>query len=87
MLPDIKVTPNSDNKWTLIERHRRRGSSKDCYSSKEAHQSSVLHRSNANKYKIPTERIDFIRFLEHADWSHEQISNVLTMTGTPVSHE
>lgn len=48
---------------------------------------SLNKRRAARKYRIPQERVDFIRLLLEADWSPEQISNVLTKVGAAVSHE
>lgn len=48
---------------------------------------SIKKRITARKYRLPPERVDFIRFLLEADWSPEQISNVLTKAGAAVSHE
>ncbi|CAM4458749.1 IS30 family transposase [Vibrio agarivorans] len=48
---------------------------------------SNTRRRAALKYRIPRERVDFIRLLLEADWSPEQISSVLTKAGAAVSHE
>lgn len=41
----------------------------------------------ASKYRIPDERIEFIRLLLCADWSPEQIANELTKAEASVSHK
>lgn len=48
---------------------------------------SLKKRTLARKYRIPQERVDFIRLLLEADWSPEQISSVLTKVGAAVSYE
>ncbi len=57
------------------------------YCPKHAHASSVSRRKAARKYRVPVERIEFIRLLLTVDWSPEQIANVLTKAGASVSHE
>lgn len=57
------------------------------YCPKLAHSRAMYRRQRASKYTIPTDREEFIRLLIEADWSPEQISNVLTRAGAPVSHE
>ncbi|MEZ9847683.1 IS30 family transposase, partial [Vibrio breoganii] len=57
------------------------------YLPEKAHQLSVAKRQQADKYRIPQQRVDFIEFLLTNDWSPEQISNVLTRAGAKVSHE
>ncbi len=45
---------------------------------------STKKRKTARKYRIPKERVDFIRLLLETDWSPEQISNVLTKVGAAI---
>tara|TARA_B100001964_G_C13708829_1_gene369358 strand:+ start:72 stop:461 length:390 start_codon:yes stop_codon:yes gene_type:complete len=52
-----------------------------------ADKAGLARRRNATKYKIPPERVEFIRLLIEHDWSPEQISGVLKTSGMPVSHE
>lgn len=72
---------------STVYRELKRGGNKNKYCPKDAHARSVRKRRDARKYKIPQERIEFIRLLLETDWSPEQISNVLTRAGSPVSHE
>ena len=52
-----------------------------------AHRACLERRKNSAKYTIPPERVEFIRLLIEHDWGPEQISNVLTASEMPVSHE
>ncbi|HIF9341168.1 TPA: IS30 family transposase [Photobacterium damselae] len=70
-----------------IYRELKRNQSCNHYCPRYAHLSSISRRKAASKYRIPTERIEFIRLLLCADWSPEQIANVLTKAGASVSHE
>ena len=47
----------------------------------KASASSVSRRIAARKYRIPVERIEFVRPLLSVDWSPEQITSVLTKAG------
>ncbi|MBE3910860.1 IS30 family transposase, partial [Vibrio parahaemolyticus] len=47
------------------------------YCPKSAHASSVGRRKGARKYRIPVERVEFVRLLLSVDWSPEQIAGVL----------
>ena len=66
-----------------LQRHR----DGEIYCPKTAQSLAEGKRKSAHKYLIPPERIEFIRLLLNGDWSPEQISNVLTNAGAPVSHE
>lgn len=57
------------------------------YCPQKAHKACLDRRQQAAKYRIPSERVDFIRLLIEHDWSPEQISGVLTSSEMPVSHE
>ena len=72
---------------STVYRELKRSGRNNRYCPKEAQALSVKKRRRARKYRIPQERIEFIRFLLEADWSPEQISNVLIKAGAPVSHE
>lgn len=72
---------------STVYREIRRGSDNNQYCPKIAQALSVKTRQEARKYRIPQEHVEFIRFLLEADWSPEQISNVLTQAGAGVSHE
>jgi IS30 family transposase len=78
-----KVKCHRSTVYRELERNR----TQNQYCPKEAQTLSVKKRKEARKYQIPQERIEFIRFLLKADWSPEQISNVLTKAGARVSHE
>lgn len=70
-----------------IYRERKRHSVNGHYCPKHAQSQAQHKRKMASKYKIPPERIAFICLLLEQDWSPEQISNVLTASDAPVSHE
>lgn len=70
-----------------IYRERKRHSVNGHYCPKYAHSQAQHKRKVASKYSIPSERIAFVCLLLEHDWSPEQISNVLTAPGAPVSHE
>ncbi|WP_305422560.1 IS30 family transposase [Photobacterium leiognathi] len=57
------------------------------YCPKHAHASSVSRRKTAHKYRIPVERIEFVRLLISIDWSPEQIASVLTKAGASICQE
>lgn len=65
------------------------GSKGSHYCPSEAQVFSIKKRTSARKYRyrIPQERVDFIRLLLESDWSSEQISSVLTRVGAAVSLE
>lgn len=70
-----------------VYRELKRNQVRGQYCPKHAHTSSVCRRQAAHKYRIPVERIEFVRLLLSVDWSPEQISNVLTKAGAAISHE
>ena len=70
-----------------VYRELNRNSEKANYCPQTAHQACTDRRRQAPKYKIPSERVEFIRLLIEHDWSPEQVSEVLTASGMPVSHE
>ncbi|ELP8110014.1 IS30 family transposase [Vibrio vulnificus] len=70
-----------------VYRELNRNTEDDIYCPQQAHKKSLERKRKAAKYKIPSERIEFIRLLIEHDWSPEQISEVLTASGMPVSHE
>jgi IS30 family transposase len=70
-----------------VYRELQRNRAQDHYCPEAAHTLSVARRQSARKYRLPPERIDFIRLLLQVDWSPEQIANILTHAGVPVSHE
>ena len=72
---------------STVYRELKRGSKGSHYCPTEAQVFSTQKRTSARKYRIPKERVDFIRLLLEADWSLEQISSVLTRVGSAVSHE
>ncbi len=72
---------------STVYREVKRGSDNNQYCPKIAQALSVKMRKGARKYRIPQEQVEFIRLLLEADWSPEQISNVLTKAGARVSHE
>ena len=72
---------------STVYRELKRGCNNNRYCPSEAHALSIKKRTCARKYRIPQERVDFTRLLLEADWSPEQIANVLTNVGAAVSHE
>ncbi|MDE1327192.1 IS30 family transposase [Vibrio aestuarianus] len=72
---------------STVYRELKRGSKGSHYCPSEAQVFSIKKRTSARKYRIPQERVDFIRLLLESDWSPEQISSVLTRVGAAVSHE
>ncbi|CAE6944425.1 and there are a few more such examples along the aa-chain (ex R Arg changed with H His) [Vibrio sp. B1FLJ16] len=72
---------------STVYREIKRGRKGNIYCPNEAQLLSIKKRRTARKYRIPKERVDFIRLLLETDWSPEQISNVLTKVGAAVSHE
>ena len=70
-----------------IYRELRRNGGKENYCPRKADRACLERRKNSAKYTIPPERVEFIRLLIQPDWSPEQISNVLTASEMPVSHE
>lgn len=72
---------------STIYRELKRASHSQCYCPDKAHLRSIHLRRYSRKYRIPWQRIEFIEFLIEKDWSPEQIANVLTAIGQPVSHE
>ncbi|MEZ9897593.1 IS30 family transposase [Vibrio breoganii] len=72
---------------STVYRELKRGSKGSHYCPSEAQVFSIKKRTSARKYRIPQERVDFIRLLLESDWSPEQISRVLTRVGAAVSHE
>ena len=70
-----------------VYRELNRNSEKANYCPQTAHQACIDRRRQGPKYKIPSERVEFIRLLIEHDWSPEQVSKVLTASGMPVSHE
>ncbi|ELB2803425.1 IS30 family transposase [Vibrio alginolyticus] len=72
---------------STVYRELKRGCKGSIYCPNKAQMLSIKKRITARKYRIPQERVDFIRLLLEADWSPEQISNVLTKAGAAVSHE
>lgn len=72
---------------STVYRELKRGSKGSHYCLNEAQVLSIKKRTSARKYRIPQERIDFIRLLLEADWSPEKVSSVLTKVGAAVSHE
>jgi len=49
-------------------------------------QACTERKRKAEKYKIPSEPIEFIRLLIEHDWSPEPIPEALTISGMDVSH-
>ncbi|GAD91432.1 putative transposase [Vibrio halioticoli NBRC 102217] len=78
-----KVKCHRSTVYRELERNRKQNQ----YCPEAAQNSSVARRKAARKYRIPIERIEFIRELLGIDWSPEQIANVLTKVGACVSHE
>lgn len=78
-----KVKCHRSTVYRELERNRKHYQ----YCPKVAHSSSVARRKATRKFRIPSERIEFIRLLLSIEWSPEEIASVLTKTGTPVSHE
>ena len=72
---------------STVYRELKRGRKGNIYCPNEAQLLSIKKRRTARKYRIPKERVDFIRLLLETDWSPEQISNVLTKVGVAVSQE
>ncbi len=72
---------------STVYRELKRGRKGSHYCPSEAQAFSIKKRTSARKYRIPKERVDFIRLLLEADWSPEQISSVLNRVGAAVSHE
>ncbi len=70
-----------------VYRELKRNQTHGCYCPQIAHIHSVNRRKTARKYRIPAERIEFVRLLLRIDWSPEQISSVLTSVRACVSHE
>lgn len=70
-----------------VYRELKRNQAHGQYCPQNAHIYSVKRRKAARKYRIPAQRIKYIRFLLSIDWSPEQISSVLTSVGEAVSHE
>ncbi len=70
-----------------VYRELSRNSGKANYSPQTAHQACIEGRRQPPKYKKTSERVEFIRLLIEHDWSPEQVSEVLTASGMPVSHE
>ncbi|MGR5456087.1 IS30 family transposase [Vibrio alfacsensis] len=70
-----------------VYRELNRNTGGEIYCPQQAHETSLERKRKAAKYKIPPERIEFIRLLIEHDWSPEQISEVLAASGMPVSHE
>ncbi|MCA2019079.1 helix-turn-helix domain-containing protein [Vibrio tritonius] len=66
---------------STVYRELKRGRKGRHYCPNEAQVLSIQKRTSERKYRIPQERIDFIRFLLEADWSLELISSVLTKAG------
>ncbi len=62
---------------STVYRELKRGSKGSHYCPSEAQVFSIKKRTSARKYRIPQERVDFIRLLLESDWSPEQISSVL----------
>ncbi|WP_123015133.1 IS30 family transposase [Vibrio zhugei] len=84
-VPEIAKTVQCHR--STVYRELKRGRKGEHYCPNEAQMSSTKKRKTARKYRIPKERVDFIRLLLETDWSPEQISNVLTKIGASVSHE
>ena len=70
-----------------LSRELNRNGGQENYCPHPADKAGLARRRNAAKYKIPPERVEFIRLLIEHDWSPEQISGVLKTSGMPVSHE
>ncbi|MEZ9441216.1 IS30 family transposase, partial [Vibrio atlanticus] len=60
---------------STVYRELKRGSNGSHYWPNEAQVFSIKKRTSAHKYRIPKERVDFIRLLLESDWSPEQISS------------
>ena len=71
---------------STVYRELKRGRKGSHYCPNEAQVLSIQKRISARKYRIPQERVNFIRLLLEVDWSPEQISSVLTEAGATVSH-
>ena len=56
---------------STVYRELKRGSKGSHYCPIEAQVFSTQKRTSARKYRIPKERVDFIRLLLEADWSPE----------------
>ncbi|WP_162928485.1 helix-turn-helix domain-containing protein [Shewanella japonica] len=72
---------------STIYRELKRSGKTKCYCLDEAHIRSVHLRQSSRKYRIPRKQVEFIEYLVGKGWSPEQITNVLTAIGQPVSHE
>lgn len=72
---------------STVYREVKRHGINHAYCPKIAQELSENNRKQARKYKIPADQTAFIHLLIENDWSPEQISNVLTNAGAPVSHE
>ena len=68
-------------------RELNRNGGQENYCPHPADKAGLARRRHAAKYKIPPERVEFIRLLIEHDWSPEQISGVLKTSGMPVSQE
>ena len=78
-----KVKCHRATVYRKLKRNKTRGD----YCAHNAHAFSVCRCKAARKYRIPTERIEFVRVLLSIDWSPEQITNILTILDAQVSHE
>lgn len=57
-----------------VYRELNRNTESDIYCPQQAHQACLERKRKAAKYRIPSERIEFIRLLIEHDWGPEQIS-------------
>ena len=57
-----------------VYRELSRNSGETNYCPQTAHQACIERRSQTPKYKVPSERAEFIRLLIEHDWSPEQVS-------------
>jgi len=77
----LKVNPSN------ISRELDRNTMDDQYCPEQAHKHMRSRKRNAAKYRISSTTELYVRSLIELDWSPEQTAGVLTMLGSPVSHE
>ena len=77
----MKVSPST------ISRELERNTVGDRYCPEQAQKQMRNRRRNAAKYRISATTELYVRSLIELDWSPEQTAGVLTMLGSPVSHE
>ena len=72
---------------STISRELARNTVGDQYCPEQAQKQMKHRRRSATKYKISVTTELYVRSLIELDWSPEQTAGVLTMLGSPVSHE